>query len=808
MSSLRPATDSGFVTRLVLFLGTAVLSGVLVAGLALPMVGSLGLAARESADGFQALPAELEIPPVPERSRILAADGSLIATFYEQNRIVVPLSDVAPVMRKAIIAIEDSRFYSHGGIDLRGTLRAYINNQAGEDVQGGSTLTQQYVKQVLLLKAEEIEDPGKRRLAMRAATEQTYARKLRELRYAVAVEEKYTKRQILERYLNIAYFGAGAWGVEAAARRYYRTNARDLTLPQAAALAGIIQQPTAYDPLQNPERALERRNVVLSRMEETGLANPQDVAAAKESQLDLRPQKNLGNSCQDSRVPFFCDFVLKTILNDETFGKTKDDRLELLLRGGLTITTTLDRKAQQAAQDALAEYVSPRDEVASALVSVQPGTGAIKAMAVSRDFGKRKRRGEIQFNPATDRAYGGSSGFQAGSTFKVFVASAALEMGIPFSYPIYAPYQVEIGDVQGCDGMLTDPWDPVNELESENGTYTLQTAIEGSINTYFAQLEERVGVCRPWEIATALGMNRADGDPLSGPYKSFTLGVDEVSPLSMAEAYATFAARGVHCTSVAILEVTDPSGQRLPVPQANCQRALDQEVADGMNELLQGVMTRGTGVRAAIDRPSAGKTGTSNRRVSVWFVGYTPDLATAVWAGNPTPPKGGYPLFNRVIGGRYYGDVCGGCLPGPIWQAMMSRALEGTPVRSFTDAPEKIRAGNAISVPSVSGQSVQQARAILREAELDPVVEQSRVYAAYAPEGTVAYTYPGTGARVYPGQRVVIYVSAGAPPAPAPEPPGDGGGGDDEQPGGPPGNGNGPPGDGGNGDGGRGPGGG
>ena len=272
-------------------------------------------------------------------------------------------------------------------------------------------------------------------------------------------------------------------------------------------------------------------------------------------------------------------------------------------------------------------------------------------------------------------------------------------------------------------------------------------------------------------------MNRADGKPLVGPYKTFTLGVDEVSPLSMAEAYATFAARGTHCTSVAILEITDPAGNRLSVPQADCEQAIDQNIADGMNELLQGVIERGTGVRASIGRPAAGKTGTTNRRVSVWFVGYTPDLATAVWAGNPSPPAGGYPLQNRLIGGVYYGDVCGGCLPGPIWQQMMSRTLAGTPVSSFTDAEDKVRNGDSITVPSVTGKSVDEAKSLLRKANLDPVVSGNKVYVSYASAGTVAYSYPGRDASVYPGQRVVIYVSAGAPAPPETTVPSGGGGG-------------------------------
>ena len=338
LSGVRPTGDGGFVARLLLFLGVSVLCGLLVAGVALPVLGGLGLAARDSANGFESLPDELQIPPLPERTRILAADGSLIATFYDENRISVPLSDVAPVMRKSVVAIEDSRFYDHGGIDLRGTMRALVNNQSGKDVQGGSTLTQQYVKQVLLESASNIADPKKRAEAEKAAVAQSYTRKLRELRYAVALEEKYTKQQILERYLNIAYFGAGAYGVEAAAKRYFNTHARDLTLPQAALLAGIVQQPTAFDPTRNPDRALARRNVVLARMAQVGLASQADVTAAQATGLELRVPKRQGNGCNDSRVPFFCDFVLKTILNNKTFGATRDERRRLLLRGGLTIT--------------------------------------------------------------------------------------------------------------------------------------------------------------------------------------------------------------------------------------------------------------------------------------------------------------------------------------------------------------------------------------------------------------------------------------------------------------------------------------
>jgi membrane peptidoglycan carboxypeptidase len=774
---------SGFLTRLVLFLVVSVLSGVLVAGLVLPVLGSAGLVARKSADGFEDLPAELNIPPLPERSRILASDGSLIANFYYENRVSVPLSAVSPLMRQAVVGIEDSRFYEHGGIDLRGTVRAFVNNQSGDSTQGGSTLTQQYVKQVLLERAQNIDDPKKRLAEEKAATEQSYSRKLKELRYAVALEEKYSKPQILERYLNIAYFGSGAYGLEAASRHYFSKSAIALTLPEAALLAGIVQQPSAYDPLRHPDAALKRRNIVLARMAQVGLASQTDATAAEATKLGLKVPKNTGNGCNESKIPFFCDFVLKTILNDPTFGATRTDRTRLLLRGGLTITTTVDRKVQAAAQKAVNNYVHPRDKVASAVVSVQPGTGNIKAMAVSRGYGDKK--GEIKFNPATDRAYGGSIGFQAGSTFKVFVAAAALEKGIPFSYPIVSPYRKDIGTVQTCNGPDNTPWDPTNESASENGTYTLQTGIANSVNTYFAQLEQKVGVCRPAQIARALGVRTADDKPLA-QVKSFTLGTNLVSPLSMAEAYATFAARGEHCNAIAISGVVDSSGKNLPVPAADCKQAIEQKVADGMNELLQGVMKFGTGARAALNRVSAGKTGTTDSRYNVWFVGYVPQLATAVWAGNPSPPRGGYPLVNREIGGRFYGNVCGGCLPGPIWAQTMNNALEGVPVKLFATAPSDVVNGKPKPVPGVSGLSAGDAKAILRAAGFVPVVAKHKVFVDYAKAGTVAYTSPGRGEDAYLGQTVTVYISGGSFTGP----PGGGGGGG----GGPgPGGGTGPP---------------
>jgi membrane peptidoglycan carboxypeptidase len=264
-------------------------------------------------------------------------------------------------------------------------------------------------------------------------------------------------------------------------------------------------------------------------------------------------------------------------------------------------------------------------------------------------------------------------------------------------------------------------------------------------------------------------MTRADGKPLQ-QLKSFTLGTNEVSPLAMAEAYATFAARGEHCNAIAITSVVDSQRHRLKVPQADCQQVLDKDIADGMNALLQNVMTAGTGARAAISRTSAGKTGTTNRRISAWFIGYVPQLATAVWVGNPSPPRGGYPMYNRTIGGRYYDSVCGGCLPGPIWRQMMSGALQGLPVKGFVQPPFKIMRGDSIRVPSVTGMTVGAATSRLEAAGFGVKVANRPAYSLSAPKGRVAGTSPGGGSSAYQGSLVTLIISKGPPPIPEPDP--------------------------------------
>ncbi|QFG27387.1 PASTA domain-containing protein [Actinomadura sp. WMMB 499] len=735
------------------------LAGVLVALMLIPTACTAGVGARDAARWFQTPPDGLESLGVPQRSTILAADGSKIATFFYQNRVDVELDAIAPAVRQAVVAIEDSRFYEHGALDTEGTLRALATNLSSGDVeQGGSGITQQYVKNLLLVQAESDAE-------RQAATEVTVARKIRELRYAVAIEEKLPKDEILRRYLNIAYFGDGAYGIEAASRHYFSKHASQLDLAEAALLAGVIRYPHAYNPVENPEMARERRDVVLDRMVELGWADPARAERIKGRSIGLDLEE-VDNGCVTSDAPFFCDYVQREILTDKAFGETAKDRERLLKRGGLTIRTTLDPKAQRAAQRAVEKFVPPKNDahLAAAEAMVEPGTGQIKAMVVGRELGDGTERGKTWINFAADASHGSSIGMQAGSTFKPFTLAAALDEGMPFGTRLMAPRTYTPTGFRNCDGERVG--DPNARLRnSGDGTggreFSLVTGTRNSVNTFFLALEKEVGLCDTVEMAEELGMKQAGGDPLE-QYPSFTLGSNPVSPLRLAAAYAAFGARGEYCEPIAITRVTDASGKKLKVPGADCREALDEGVADAVSHILRGVLTEGTAAGRGIGRPAAGKTGTVDDFSAAWFAGYTPDLASAVWVGDP---RGGYeyPMESVCLEGRCYGAVYGATLPAPIWQQSMRGALQGTEETPFQRPPghffSKGSGLDRVDVPDVRGMELGDALDRLREAGLK-VSFGDRMPSARFPRGTIAEMSPGPGS-AEPGTTIHLRVSDG-----------------------------------------------
>jgi membrane peptidoglycan carboxypeptidase len=770
--------SEGAGTRSLLFLALSVVAGVLVAGIALPAVGLMGLTAKRGAETFQSLPTQLTVDPLKQRSRLLAADGTVIATFYSQNRVYVPMRKIAPEMQDAIVATEDARFYEHNGIDLRGTVRALVaNTQAGEVTQGGSTITQQYVKNVL---ADSAKTPEERRLAL----EDSLERKLQELRYALSLEEEWSKKRILEGYLNIAYFGSQAYGIEVAAHRFFSVSAADLDAGQAATLAGIVKYPSLYDPLLHAKKSEERRDFVLQRMADENMISQRKADKFMEEKLkDSLDPSDLTRGCAVSKVPFFCSYVEEMFLDDPTYGATRDDRRRLLNGGGLTIRTTLEMDDQRAAQDAIEAHLptgDPSNRVA-ALAMIEPGTGNVTAMDQNLNYGKGKSASYI--NNSVDYTYNGTLGQQPGSTFKIFTIAAAIEQGLPMDEYIYSPPSrvMPYGTYQDCDGNTEATWPVNNYTGARSGNFTMYEGTAYSINTFFAELAKRTGLCNIWDVASRAGVTLADnGDsPLDDPEHQVTPGVIGgsfgMSPLTLAESYATFAARGVHCEPRVITSVRTLEKEEIEVPEPDCEQVIKPEIADAVNDVMVNVVggdqvTDGFGKDMYLGRPTAGKTGTTNDVQAVWFAGYTPNLAAAVWAGSPIAPRK-YPMTNVTINGVYPagGQWAGSTLPGPIWRDAMLGAVADLPVEDFTPLDPELIDGAQATLPSLQGLTPEQAVKRLDKLGLRTEISDTEV-SSYEAKGTVAFTYPGAGSTVQPGVTITVYLSSGVPPPPEPDP--------------------------------------
>jgi membrane peptidoglycan carboxypeptidase len=681
------------LSHLLVMVAVAVVLGVVVAGLAIPFAGVAGLGARNVAKTMDSLPEELDTGDLSQRTTILDANGNRLASIYDENRVTVPLKGISRNMVKALVAIEDYRFYQHGALDLKGTLRALVTNQANSGVvQGGSSITQQLVKLTLLDQA------GNNKVKQAEATADTYARKLKELRYAIALEQTHSKDWILERYLNTAYFGDGAYGVQAAAKHYFNVNAKDLNLRQSALLAGLVKNPYGYDPTKFPDKALERRDVVLDRMAQLNVIDQAKADKNKDKDLGLDVQE-VDNGCLNSRAPFFCDYVLAYLMQDEQLGATRRARLNLIKNGGLTIKTTIDMNAQADADTAVADHVGAKDPAIGALAIVEPGTGAVKALAQSRPMGNKKKQGETYVNFTIPKEYGGANGFQPGSTFKAFTLATAIDQGIPLTQAFNSPSPMTFdqADFANCPGEGTFGGPYTANNSTGTGTFNMYSGTRNSINTYFLQLEEMTGVCAPYELAKKMGVRLTD--PKAERYPSFTLGIADASPLEMAEAYATFAARGLHCDSRPVTQILDADGNVLKDYDPTCTQVMQQSTADAVSDVLRGVL-EGSGFAAAqaLGVPAAGKTGTTNQQKAVWFVGYTPHLAAAATIAGITPAGQPDTLVGKTIDGSYIYEASGSGFAAPIWGDALRPLTANGPYDDFV-YPTGVEGVGVTSVP-------------------------------------------------------------------------------------------------------------
>jgi membrane peptidoglycan carboxypeptidase len=669
-------------------------AGLLVAVAALPVIGVAGIAVKNAAQTFNDLPVA-GLGQVPSRTEILDRSGHLLATYYPRHiyRDPVRWGQIAPVMRNAIVAIEDYRFWQHGAFDFHGTLRAIYSDLSGNQVQGGSDLAQQYVKNACILTAKTKADA-------QACTAFSPARKITELRIAANVARRMTKPQLLTAYLNVAYFDNQAYGIKVASEIYFSVPPSKLTLTQAALLAGIVESPTRYDPFANPGNARDRRGQVLHAMAEHGYISWATERQAVKAPLGLhRSYVPLQTGCSGAKVKnaaFFCDYVMSVITHNKAYHKAWR---QMQTVGGLKIYTTLSERDQRAATNAVnyvvpagKPYYNPGDNVDTE-VMIQPGTGQVRAIAVDRKFGIGPGHTSVDY--AVDSKYNGGAGVQTGSSSKLFTLVTALKQGIPFGFSLKVHDNMTVGGFSDCHGNYVAPFTVSNADGNEGGKIPLYFGTTASINAFYVALESKVGLCKVVQTAVSMGLHRADGssllrskpgEPAADGLASFTLGSVNVSPMSMAAAYATVAARGVYCRPIAISRITDIHGHSLPVQSPGCHRVMSKGVADAANYVLRGVLTSGTAVgRNTLNREAAAKTGTANGGFYAAFAGYTPTLVGYVSVFNPLNPTGtgamlGYrSTYRQYPGGYSYepGQMFGDNAPGATWQYSFERALLG-----------------------------------------------------------------------------------------------------------------------------------
>ena len=611
----------------------AVSSFVAIAVVLPPLVAGVVLATYLVLPLPPALPNEL---PRPESqiSTVLAADGTPIGQFRAaEQAIPIPADQIPDSLRRAVIAAEDHDFFAHGGIDYPAVARALVANLSARRIrQGGSTITQQLVKNLY------------------TGGDRSVLRKVQEAVLAAQVERSMTKDAILARYLNTIYLGDSTFGVEAASRSYFGKPAREVTLSEAALLAGVIPAPSRFSPRSHPEVAEQRRQQVLDQMLHYGLATPEEVAQARGEIPQIHPPPGV-----EGRYPYFLDYVRRYLL------EVRHLTPQQVYQGGLTIETSLDPRLQERAEEVVRTTLDAEHDPDAALVSLEPRTGLVRALVGGRNWDSNK------VNLALGRL-GGGTGRQAGSAFKPFVLARALEAGVKPSKRYSAPASIQ------PRGFTK----PVSNYEGGSyGSADLRTATWKSINTVFVQLIVDVGIQETAETAQRLGITSID---LTKPiYGGIAIGTQEVSPLDMASAYGVFAARGLRAEPTPVVRVLDHNGNALlDNTDPHLDRVLPEVIADNVTDILKGVITSGTGRRADIGRPAAGKTGTSQNYENAWFVGYTPTLSTAVWMGF----REGNITMRGVHGVR---AVAGGTIPAGMWKAFMQSALKGVEPTEFTE---------------------------------------------------------------------------------------------------------------------------
>ncbi|WP_435532234.1 transglycosylase domain-containing protein [Rhodococcus antarcticus] len=766
-------------------LGVCVLAGVLVAGVLFPAVGGLGLLSNQASATVDSVSSEIGTGLVPQTTVMLDKNGGTIATLWgDQRRTVVTGDQISTAMKAAIVSIEDKRFYEHAGVDYRGTARAFLSNASGNATQGASTLTQQYVKNYLLLVLATTD------AERRQATETTPARKLREIRIALAVDKELGKDEILTRYLNLVPFGNGAYGIQAAAQTYFGINAVDLTVPQSAMLAGMVQSSSALNPYTNVQGVTDRRNTVLDTMRDNAIITASDADTLKATPLGvLADPGSPTNGCLGAGDSgFFCDYAL-SYLNGLNLKKAD------LGRGGYVIRTTLDPVVQASVKSAVnVDVPADRPNVANVMDVVQPGQDKhrVVAMASSRTYGFTANTAQT-VQPMTYTPVGDG----AGSVFKVFTTAAAMEQGMGTNAVLQTPNRIEVKGfgVGGAEGCPADSYCVQNYNGNYKPSYSITDALAQSPNTGFVDLITKVGVTPTVDMAVKLGM-RSLATPASAPIEanpqrsvadkvkaensaSFTLGVNQVNMVELSNVGATLASSGMWCPPSPIESVTESTGAPVDIGEQACAQVVAPGLANTLTVALSQDDVNGTSANAARQvgwgYPTSGKTGTTNGYKSAAFLGFTNTLAGAniVFDDSPAPKGIRVAGFSpSSCGNLECGNITGGTTPAHTFYTALKPVIDAYgPVALPPTDPAFVNGSSTGNVPSVVGQDVTEATAALQALKFQ--VRQSTVTSGAA-RGTVL-RQSVTGASV-PGATVTLYASSGRSPvvqnpAPTADPP-------------------------------------
>ena len=790
----------------------SVIAGVLVTAAVTPVVALSGTATKSAVGIFESLPDHLDPGKLAEPSSLYAttSDGRNveIATFYAQDRETVKWGDISQYVKDAAVAEEDPRFYTHGGVDMLATARAVLQNAAGQNLSGASTITMQYVRNVLIQDAMSISDKEEQKKAYKDAMRQDVDRKLKEMKYAISIEKKFPKDDILLGYLNIALYGRQVYGIESAARFYYNKSAKDVTLAEAASLVAIVNNPSKLqiDIPDNIPANTERRNKILDSMLSHGKITQaqHDEAVATPVTPQITPRIAGCNVAEANYgLGNFCDYVQRYIQADPNFGDTPQEREFNFSRGGYKIYTTIDLDMQAAGRAATDENVGPRIDgidVGAASSSVEVGTGKVRAMVQNKPFNNSQdfldqNPDYTTVNYNTDEEFGGSSGFQVGSTFKPVTLAEWIRTGnsvrdiVNVNSRKGVPYQSFRASCMP-DGVYSyGSFDFSNDNEGIRGNQSVLTTIANSINGGIVSMQQKMDLCGTFETAQALGIHRASDQPvwtqedvdagtvsadMIGKNRNPTLhqqprdlsmvpsnvygGVDEIAPITMASAYGAFAGDGTVCSPVPIEQILDDDGNQVPFTKSKCSQAIAPEVAAGVAYALQYTVTNGL-ARHAISSsgvPHLAKTGTTDDVVDNWTVGASTKVATATWVGNAGPVQLADGTWSRVstmpFGSLMTADT-------RIWPAIMNTADARYGGDAFPAPSEAALRQTMVTVPDVKGKSFDEASSMLTQLGFS-VSDGGEVDSSVA-QGLAANTDPAAGSSVGLGSGVTVYRSNG-----------------------------------------------